>query len=617
MNELQFTAPLKIEAAAGSKRPKISILASTGNIMTVGIYGATVIDHAGLELPTSVTLLADHDNSIDAVVGSGSPAIASGNLTVNGTVADTEAGNRVVQLTKDGVELQASVGAEPLAEPTFIKAGESIHVNGRDIKSDRPFKLFSKTRLREVTITPNGADHNTAVNISAKRRSDEMTTATTPTADEIRAEERERLKTIEAATAGDWGPNQSRVDTIKAKAIDGEIEVEEVNSTMLGILRASRPAAPNASPAQTGGTGLEALKAKLMIKSGQSDLATKAFGERACHEADQIRGGSLVEISARCLELDGKTASRNTNEMLKAAASTMSLQVALGSVINKSLENSYHEAASPWKSFCAIRSAGDFKQHTGVKPSFVGELEQVGPAGEIKHGGLNEATFGWKVDTFAKMLGVTRQDIVNDDVSFLGETPMLMARMASRKLSDLVSETLLGAGNFFHADNGNLLTSALDSTSFGAALAAMRTQRDDEGHDLDIRPATLLVSPEKEDAAKKILESQNIEFIAGTSQTATEGRPSGNPHRNAVRLEVESRLSNTDRFTTDANDWFLFGSPVDVPMIVAFLDGQQTPTAEFFGLDHDVNTLGVAWRIYHDFGCALGDHRAALKSDVA
>ena len=79
MNELQFTAPLKIEAAASGKRPKISILAYSGRVMPVGSHGDVVIDLAGLELPTSLTLLADHDNSINAVIGSGSPAVASGN----------------------------------------------------------------------------------------------------------------------------------------------------------------------------------------------------------------------------------------------------------------------------------------------------------------------------------------------------------------------------------------------------------------------------------------------------------------------------------------------------------------------------------------------------------
>ena len=49
-------------------------------------------------------------------------------------------------------------------------------------------------------------------------------------------------------------------------------------------------------------------------------------------------------------------------------------------------------------------------------------------------------------------------------------------------------------------------------------------------------------------------------------------------------------------------------------MVVAFLQGQQAPTVEFFGLDHEVNRLAVSWRCYHDFGTALVDPRAAVRS---
>jgi hypothetical protein len=47
-------------------------------------------------------------------------------------------------------------------------------------------------------------------------------------------------------------------------------------------------------------------------------------------------------------------------------------------------------------------------------------------------------------------------------------------------------------------------------------------------------------------------------------------------------------------------------------MIVAFLNGQQSPKVEYFGLNQTVDTLGVSWRVYHDFGAALCDPRAAL-----
>ena len=181
-----------------------------------------------------------------------------------------------------------------------------------------------------------------------------------------------------------------------------------------------------------------------------------------------------------------------------------------------------------------------------------------------------------------------------------------------RRVSDLIYEVLLAnAGDFFSADNGNLLTgadSSLNVQSLGSAIKAMRTQRDDEGNDLDLKPATLLVGPSLEASARALLESEYIQ--------APEDMPTGNSLRRAVNLEVEPRLANSVKFGTGASDkhWYLFAEPSALAMIVAFLNGRQTPTVEFFGLDQNVERLAMSWRVYHDFGCALIDPRAAVRS---
>ena len=49
-------------------------------------------------------------------------------------------------------------------------------------------------------------------------------------------------------------------------------------------------------------------------------------------------------------------------------------------------------------------------------------------------------------------------------------------------------------------------------------------------------------------------------------------------------------------------------------MIVAFLDGREAPVVEFFGFDADPRMLTATWRVYQDYGAALGDFRAAQKA---
>ena len=180
-----------------------------------------------------------------------------------------------------------------------------------------------------------------------------------------------------------------------------------------------------------------------------------------------------------------------------------------------------------------------------------------------------------------------------------------------RSLSDLVYKVLLAnGGSFFSAGNANYdegAGTALDSASLGTGIASIMAQRDDQNRDLDIRPKTLLVPPELQQTAKELLQS---DFIQRANDL-----PTGIALKNVVSLEVEPRLSNSDRFSgTSTKAWYLFAGAQDMPIVVAFLQGRQSPVVEFFGFDADPNVLAATWRVYFDYGCAFGDFRAAYKA---
>lgn len=197
-------------------------------------------------------------------------------------------------------------------------------------------------------------------------------------------------------------------------------------------------------------------------------------------------------------------------------------------------------------------------------------------------------------------------------MSLFDDTARSLGRAAMRAVSDLVYKILLAnGGNFFSADNGNYdegADTALSLAALGAGITKMMSQRDSEGRDLDIRPKILLVPPELSQTAKELLQSDYI-------QRANSDEPTGNALKNVVSLEVEPRLSNSDRFTgTSAKAWYLLAGPQDAALIVAFLQGKQTPTVEFFGFDADPNKLAAVWRVFFDFGAALAEHRAAYRA---
>lgn len=597
---------VRIEAAA-DKSTAVSIVAYTGGQMVVPGWGPLVIDLAGVDVSASqIGILADHDATLSGVVGFGRASVTHGKLVVAGTIAPTtDAARQIIELARNGFQFQASVGVAP-SEWERVRPGDIVDVNGRAIRATgNGFTLVRSSTLKEVSIVAIGADAGTSVAIAATGKGEEaIMTTTEKTVVEIRAEaatETERITAIRRACDGRFGE-------IEARAIR---EGWPQQRAELEVLRASRPQGPFIHSHCVVPSG-RVIEAAILAHMGHERLAEQHLGPQAAQQAREMRVTSLVDLCRAALQVDGRESPSGRESLIRAALSSYSLPTALGDAANKVLLDAYTDSPATWRAFAAIKSANDFKDHTGIRPSQTGDLEEVAPGGELKHGGLKEATYKYSVDTFGKMLTIDRRDIVNDDLGVFEDTAASLGRAAMRSLSDLVYKVLLAnAGSFFGVGNGNYdegAGTALGSGSLGTGVARMMAQRDDEHRDLDIRARTLLVPPELQRTAKELLQS---DFI----QRSANDLPTGNALKNVVSLEVEPRLSNSQRFTgTSTKSWYLFGGPQDMPITVAFLQGRQTPVIEFFGLDADPNVLAATWRVYFDYGCALGDFRAAYKA---
>ncbi len=122
----------------------------------------------------------------------------------------------------------------------------------------------------------------------------------------------------------------------------------------------------------------------------------------------------------------------------------------------------------------------------------------------------------------------------------------------------------------------------------------------------------LLVPPELEQIALALLNSTEVARVA-----TGDVLPTGNTFKDVAQLAVEPRLSDSAFTNYSLVAWYLFSDAANAAVVVGFLDGQQSPTLETFGLDHDISTLSFGFRVYHDFGCALADFRAAIRSKGA
>jgi len=663
--EMRFLSPvdLTIEAAASEdKPPLVRVEAYSGGLMTVAGFGPVVLDVEGIESPERVPLLADHENRIEAVLGSGAPARRDGRLSVEGTLSRTsQRALRVIDLHRDGVPLQASVGAEPL-ETERIAKGKQLVVNGRTIRAESSsFLLVRRSRLKHVAIVANGADGDTSVNIAAKAATskektdmeftewieaqgfvaddlDDKQTASlqamfdatqkpggkpagTSAVAELRAElaaEAARVGAIRKICAG-------RHPTLEAKAIG---EGWDATRTELEVMREERPRAPaihaSSDNGLVAGEVIEAALCGTLNTPGRD----KHYSEETLEAADKkYRRLGLQELIVMAAQANGyvgrATISRETLpeifrsafSPLNAAFSTLSLPNILSNVANKELLAGFMEEDQTWREVSVTRTVSDFKTVTSYRLLDDMEYEELAPDGEIKHGKLSEETYTRKARTYAKMFSLTREKIIDDDLGAFEDLRVRLGAGAARKFNNTFWARYLDNSTFFTEARGNFIKGAstaldINGTGLQAGILAFRKLKSPDGKRVGGTPVILLVPPELQFTAQRLYQSTTVNTGGASSNDSV---PSDNIHAGKYRPVVVDWLSDAAFTGQSAKAWYLLRSPsILAPVVVSFLDGVQTPTVDM--AEADFNTLGVQFRGYHDFGVDFAEWLAGIKA---
>lgn len=324
-------------------------------------------------------------------------------------------------------------------------------------------------------------------------------------------------------------------------------------------------------------------------------------------EANGYRGDYASKVTT-----DVHNAAFGLRQQHGAAFSTVSIPTILSNVANKFLMVGWNSIDMTPMRIAAVRSVNDFKQITTV--SLTGDLqfEKVGAAGEIKHGALGEKYYNNKADTYAKMLAITRQDIINDDLGALTSVPQRLGRGSALKLNDIFwTEFLNNAStSWFHADNNNVNTGVADMTIGGltATETVFINQVDYDAKPLGIMPAILLVPPALKSLATALMDSQKL--ITGASGTIGEA----NVFAGRFRVESSPYMANSSYTGYDAAAWYMLADPQDLPFIeIVALNGRVEPVVE--SADAAFNVLGVEMRGYSDIGVAKQEKKAGVRAD--
>ena len=297
--------------------------------------------------------------------------------------------------------------------------------------------------------------------------------------------------------------------------------------------------------------------------------------------------------------------------------SSISVPGILSNIANKEILSGYLEEDQSWKEISTIKPANEFKQHTSYRMTDNLEYEVVPKGGEITHGTLGEESYTRQVKTYAKMLGLDRVDIVNDDLGAFEDLRVRIGRGSALKFNKIFWTGFLDNSAFFSSGNGNYITgSTTNLGTDGVGLTALvlkfrqlRTSEADGRKRVSGEPTVLLVPPELEFIARKLFVSSSVISGGGSSETVL---PSGNVFEGLYRPVIVPYLSDSDYTGYSTTAFYLFRKPqLLAPMAVSFLNGQQTPTVE--STEADFNMLGIMFRGYHDFGCDQAEYLSGVK----
>jgi ATP-dependent protease ClpP protease subunit len=325
---------------------------------------------------------------------------------------------------------------------------------------------------------------------------------------------------------------------------------------------------------------------------------------------NNYRGYTLLELARASLALNGVAAHGMGKLDVVAAAFTHTssdFTSLLANVAHKAMMRGYDESEETFQAWTNVGELSDFKVSNRVDLGAFPSLSKINDGGEYTYATLNDSGETIQLATYGKKFGITRQTIINDDLSAFTRIPMTMGRAAIRTVGDLVYAVLTGnptmsdAVALFDAAHSNLLTGAgISTSSVDAMRVGMGTQKDGDAN-LNIRLANLIVPIALEGLAKTVRDAENeVDASAKNSRVP-------NSVRGTFEVISDARLD-----AASASSWYgTANSAMHDTVEVSYLDGNSAPMLEQqAGWDID----GTEFKVRIDAGVSPLSYRTMAKN---
>ena len=327
----------------------------------------------------------------------------------------------------------------------------------------------------------------------------------------------------------------------------------------------------------------------------------------------EFRSYTLLELTRQYLESRGtNTRGMSKTELVtRGFHSTSDFPLLFSNLAGKTLDAAYQEEPHTWRPIARQRNLPDFKNANDLIVAGALTPEPLLEGGEYKSGTLQEAQHTWKLATYARKVTLTRQAIINDDLSAMERVPEMLGRGFRRLESNIIWALITGNAvtsvdnvALFNSAHANVAGSTLtiNTAGFNTARKAMRKQTDIAGNTINLQPSFMMVPTDLEATALQFL------FPTGFAPTARTGDagPVVNAQVAGMQLIVEPRLDG------EADVFYLAASPGSVEGIVyGYLAGEEGPTVT---TTEKRDPDGVELLARFDFGAAVKDFRGFYRS---
>ncbi len=294
--------------------------------------------------------------------------------------------------------------------------------------------------------------------------------------------------------------------------------------------------------------------------------------------------------------------------------STIDIPNVLANVMYKSMLSGLNMIDDPTDQIARVVTARDFRPQYFVDLLASGDMKRAKANGELEKLKVSDTSYSVQAETRGYEIGITYQQIVDDDMQALQDLPKIMGRKAAIRKQRAFFETFTKASSL-PGITGNPV---LNLAGLDAGIGKLETAVDGDNDPLGLKGKFLIVPPALKGTAYSLTMASTLIEGATGSPTGLTIVPNEKKYAEQLNVITSPFLGSGGPFSSSWGDgkWMLLCDPVDTPlMLLSYYQGQKEPTVKSVYGDAEID--GVTIKLWWSFGISVANKKACAVSTGA